>query len=432
MDALTKWLNVLVKEVMLAVLLFVSLGLNGQSIRSLTLQEVYTLSEENYPLIRQRDLIRQTDSLTLRNLTSGFLPQVSVNGQASYQSDVISLNLPIPGLKGPVLSKDQYKVVADVSQQIYDGGLIREQESVQRLNTSVETKRIDVELHALKDRVNQLYFSILYQDQLLRQNDLLVKDVEVGIAKVQQQVNNGTVLRSNLQVLRVQLLQSRQKAIEISNTRKGLTDVLSLFIHRPVNETDQLQIPTVKISSDTSVSRPEVQLYENQSKLLAGQQKLVDARSQPKASAFVQGGYGRPGINPLSNSFDPFYVTGLRVYWSLGTLYNAKREKHLLDLGRQTVDIQKETFLLNLNTQLSQRRAEIAKFTELLAADRQIIELRRDITETSKVQLENAVITANDYIREINAEDAARQALAIHQLQLLQAQLDYQLIAGKL
>jgi outer membrane protein TolC len=45
--------------------------------------------------------------------------------------------------------------------------------------------------------------------------------------------------------------------------------------------------------------------------------------------------------------------------------------------------------------------------------------------------LESGVITANDYLREINAEDQARQALLLHELQWLQARINYKIISGK-
>ena len=432
MQWLTKWLNSAVKAFIALFILLLNSNLTAQDKKYLSLQEVYQLSEQNYPAIKQMGLIKRTEELTLNNLSAGFLPQLSFSGQATYQSDVTKVDIPIPNVKVPSQSKDQYKIVADVSQLIYDGGLIKGQKNIQQLNSSVDETRVEVELYALKNRINQVYFNILYQDQLLKQNELLLKDIQTGVNKIQQQVNNGTVLRSNLQVLQVQMLQTQQRAIEIRNTRKGLTDALSLFINKPINETDQLQTPMAEIAIDTSISRPEVKLYEEQSKLLAGQQKLIEARNQPKASAFVQGGYGRPGLNLLSNNFDAFYITGVRLNWSLGGLYNAKREKSLLDISKRTVDIQKETFLLNTQSQLKQQKAEITKFAELAASDKAIIELRSKISEAAKAQLENAVITANDYLREINAEDAARQALATHQLQLLQAQINYQLTTGKL
>ncbi len=347
MPQLTNWLDYMVKVLVCFIILFCSFTLNAQNKEYLSLQEVYHLSEQNYPAIRQKGLIKQTEDITFKNLSAGFLPQLSFNGQETYQSDVTRVNIPIPNIKVPSQSKDQYKVVADINQLIYDGGLMKEQKNVQQLNSSVEERRVEVELYALKNRINQIYFSILYQDQLLKQNELLSKDIQIGINKIQQQVNNGTVLRSNLQVLQVQMLQTLQRAIEIRHTRKGLTEALSLFINQPIAETEQLQTPMAEIAIDTSISRPEVKLYEEQSKLLTGQYRLIDARNQPKASAFVQGGYGRPGLNLLSSNFDAFYVTGVRLNWSLGGLYNTKREKSLLDISKQTVDIQKQTFLLN-------------------------------------------------------------------------------------
>lgn len=432
MGKLTIWLNRTVRNISFIIIFYIPFKSNAQDKNYLSLQEVYRLSEQNYPLIRQKDLIKQTEDLTLKNLGTGYLPQLSFNGQATYQSDVTKVDIPIPNIKVPSQSKDQYKVVADVSQQIYDGGLIREQKNIQQLNASVEQRRVEVDLYNLKNRINQIYFNILYQDELLKQNELLIKDIQIGISKIQQQVNNGNVLRSNLQVLQVQLLQTQQRAIEIRNTKKGLTEALSLFINKPVDETEQLQTPEAEINSDTSIARPEVKLYEDQSKLLAGQQKLIDIKNLPKTSAFVQGGYGKPALNLLSNNFDFFYITGIRLNWSLGSLYNTKREKNLLNINKQTVELQRETFLLNTQSQLKQQQAEIKKFGELVSSDEAIIELRSKITAAAKAQLENAVITANDYLREINAEDVARQALATHQLQLLQAQINYQLLTGKL
>ncbi len=432
MSMLTNWLNNVVNIFLMFIALFCCSYAHAQNNQFLSLQEVYRLSQQNYPLIKQKDLIKRTEGLNLGNLNTGYLPHVSINSQASYQSDVTQVNVPIPNIKIPSQPKDQYKVTADVSQLIYDGGLIKEQKNIHQLNSVVEDSRVEVDLYALKSRINQIYFGILYQEELLKQTDLLLKDIEIGIAKVTPQVENATVLRSNLQVLQVQLLQAQQRKIEIRNTKKGLINALSLFINEPVSETQQLEIPRSELEFDTSIARPEIKLFKDQAKLLTGQQKLIDARNLPKASAFVQAGYGRPGLNLLSNNFDFFYITGVRLNWSLGGLYTKKREKKLLEVNRQSVEIQKETFILNTQSQLTQQKAEIEKFMELVASDQAIIELRSKITAAAKAQLENAVITGNDYLREINALDVARQALASHRLQLIQAQTNYQLTTGKL
>ena len=429
---LTIWLNKLVKKSFIAGSIFFACIDAPAQTNQISLEEAYQLSRQNYPVIRQKELIRLTEHLNLKNINSAYLPQLNFNGQVSYQSDVTAVNVPLPGIKIPSQPKDQYKAVADVSQLIYDGGVTREQKNIQSLSSSVEDNGIEIELYALKNRVNQIYFNILYQDELLKQNVFFLKDIQIGIDKIKPQVDNGVVLRSNLQVLQAQYLQTEQRAIEIKNTRKGLLDALSLLINRPLADEMSLQIPAMQGVTDTMLNRPEIKLYEAQSKFIEGQEKLIDARNLPKASAFVQGGYGRPGLNMLSDKFDAFYVAGVRLNWSLGGLYNAKRDKKLTTINRQKIELQKESFVLNTQSTLKQQRAEIDRYASLLASDQAIIDIRSKVTEAAKAQLENAVITANDYLREVNAEDQARQAMATHKLQLLQAQINYQMSSGKL
>ena len=424
------WLNKPFKQALPLLLCFACYSTVAQT-DQLSLEEAYKLSQDNYPIARQKGLIGQAEELNLKNLNSAFLPQLSFNGQASYQSDVTKIDIALPGINMPSQTKDQYRAAADINQMLYDGGLTREQKSIQHLNSSVDQSGVEVELYSLKNRINQIYFNILYQDELLKQNNLLLKDIQIGIDKIKPQVDNGTVLRSNLQILQAQYLQTEQRAIEIKNTRKGSIDALSLLIDRPLSESIKLTTPQTVIQ-DTIINRPEIKLYEAQSRLISGQEKLITARNLPKASAFLQGGYGRPGLNMLSNEFDAFYITGLRLNWSLGALYNAKRDKKLININRQKVELQKESFVLNTQSALKQQSAEINRYADLVASDQAIIEIRSKITEAAKAQLENAVITANDYLREVNAEDQARQAMATHKLQLLQAQINFQITTGKL
>lgn len=402
----------------------------AQDMQRLTLSQAYDLARQNYPLIKQKDLVKQTAGLSIENLGKGYLPQLTISGQATYQSEVTEVK--VPGLNIESLSKDQYKLVAEASQLLYDGGAIRQQKNIQQLNAAVEDQRIEVELYNVRDRINQLYLGILYLDAQLQQAALVKEDLQTGIKKTAAQVQNGLILKSNLTVLQAELLQTEQRTIELKASRKGMVGTLGLFLNRLLNENIVLEPAVVtNYSANSNIQRPELQLYASQSKFILQQNRLITARNLPKASAFVQGGYGRPGLNMLSNNFDFFYMGGLRLNWSLGGLYTARKEKQLNEISRQQVDIQQETFLLNTNTQLKQQQADIDKFQQLISSDNQIIDLRSQVKEAAKAQLDNAVITANDYLREVNAEDQARQALIMHRLQLLQAQINYQTISGK-
>ena len=398
---------------------------------ALTLQKAYELAQQHYPLVKQKDLLKQTAGLSTENLSKGFLPQVNFNGQATYQSEVTQVSIPIPGISITPPSKDQYKLLADVNQLIYDGGIIKEQKTFQQLNLEAEQQKIEVELYKVKERMNQLFLGVLFLDEQLKQVELVKADINTGLKKMEAMVNNGVAFRSNLNVLKAELLKTDQRAIELTASRKGLLDVMGLFTGEKYDEKTVLEKPQVTTVAGTAIQRPELQLFAAQQKLFGSQYKLIDAKNKPKASAFWQGGYGRPGLNFLKNDFAFFYTTGVRLNWSFGGLYTQKREKQITAISQKTIEIQKEAFLLNTNTALKQQQAELDKLSQLIAKDAEIIDLRVKVKDAAKAQLENGVITANDYLREVNAEDQGRQSLITHQVQLLQAQINYQTISGK-
>jgi outer membrane protein TolC len=284
----------------------------------------------------------------------------------------------------------------------------------------------------LKERVNQLYLGILYLDAQKKQVELIKQDIEIGIKKVEAQVQNGIAFKSNLNVLKAELLKTQQRMIELDASGKGMIETLELFMNMHLKSDVVLEKPVMQSNvSEIEINRPEIKLYADQNKLLNHQSKIIKARNQPKANLFLQGGYGRPSLNLLKNEFDFFYIGGVRFNWPLGGLYTRKKENQLVEINKKSVDIEKETFLLNTNTQLKQQQSEIDKMNLLIAGDEEIITLRASVKDAAKAQLENGVITANDYLREVNAEDQSRQALITHQIQLLQAQINYQIISGK-
>jgi outer membrane protein TolC len=400
--------------------------------QTLTLEKVNEQARQNYPLIRQKDLIRQTKEITIENIRKGFLPQFAINAQATYQSDVTMVKIPVPNVSIEPLSKDQYKIVTDVNQLIYDGGFIKQQKNIQLLNADVEEQKIEVELYKLKERMNQVYLSILFIDEQLKQTDLIKKDIETGIRKTEALVNNGVAFKSSLNILKAELLKTEQRTIELVATRTGLLDVLALFTKETYSTSTVLEKPVLQQEVNLQpLQRPELKLFQSQQQLFDGQTGLIKTRAFPKTNLFFQGGYGRPGLNMLENKFALFYITGVRFNWSLGWLYTSKQEKELIQLNKQSVTIQQDEFVLNTNSQLKQQQAEINKINQLILKDLEIIELRLKVKEAANAQLENGVITANDYLREVNAEDQARQNLIVHQLQLLQAQIYYQTILGK-
>jgi len=416
-----------IKRLLWLPLLLLPFAMQAQT--TLTIEECYTLAKQNYPLVKQHDLIEKTKEYSVENAAKGYLPQFTVSGQATYQSDVTSIPISLPGLKVPTLSKDQYKIYGEADQTIYDGGAIKYQKQSKDASAVIQQQTLEVSLYDLKNRINQLFFGVLLIDGQLKQNTLQQKDIENGIDKTQAQVTNGTAFRSSLDELKASLLKAEQSRIELQANRKAYIDMLALFINRPLEETTVLVKPEPKLLTD-SIYRPELTMYDYQKTTYDIQDKMLQANTLPKLQLFAQGGYGKPGLNLLKTDFSFYYIGGVRLNWSLSSFYTLKNDKRISNLNRKNIDVQKETFLFNTHVTLKQQSAETVKYTALIAKDNDIVALRSSVKAAAAAQLANGVITSHDYITQVDAEDQAMQSLILHQIQLLQAQYNYQTTSG--
>lgn len=399
--------------------------------QTLTLDECFDKARNNYPLTKQKDLIEQTKNLTVSNVWHGYLPQINISAQASYQSDVTSLPITFPGLKIDKLSQDQYKVIADVTQTIYDGGLMSSQSGLQESLSKIDEHKLEVELIKLKERVNNIFFSILLVDEQLIQTDLMLSDLNSSIKKLEAAYENGFISKSELDVIKAEYLKVKQKVFELSSTRSFLLKNLGLLINEKLDETTILLIPPeLNFSSQTEIQRPELNLLSAQKTLIDNQSGLSNSKIIPKASLFFQGGYGKPTLNMLKNNFDWFYIAGIRLSWSFSNLYSYSNENEISDLNKLSIETQEEAFLLNTNLTLNQQKTEFIKLQEMIKVDKEIIELRKSILNAAKAKLDNGTITSNDYLRELNAKDLAEQNEILHKIQLLQTQYNYKITSG--
>ena len=415
--------------------LFISLLLIGQefifSQTQLTLEDCYEKARINYPLIKQKDYINRTKDYSVSNIWNGYFPQITLLAQASYQSDVTEVPMPLPGIVIQRLSKDQYKVAVDVTQTIYDGGIMSSQSGIQESVNEIDDQKIEIELLKIKERVNQIYLGILLIEAQLNQIELVKNDLNASISKIEAAYANGTATKPDVEVLKAELLKSEQRQIELSSSRISYINMLGLLINENLDESTALQTPSpLNYLSAEEISRPELRLYSAQKNLIENQSGITSSKIIPKANLFFQGGYSKPGLNMFKNDFAWYYITGIRFSWSLSNLYSYGNESEINELSKLNIDAQTETFLLNTKLTTNQQLQEIDKLKKLIEVDKGIIELRNSVKEAAKAKLENGVITSSDYIRDLNAEDTAKQNLEIHKIQLLLAQYDYKITTG--
>lgn len=414
----------------MALMAFLLIGsLRAQTGGPLTLDECHALAREHYPLIAQYGLLEKAAEFSVENANKGYLPRLTVAGQATYQSDVTELPNSAANPDAPVIPKDQYKVYGEVAQPLTDLFTVKTERKLVQANSQIKAQQLEVQLYTLKDRVNQLYFGILLIDEQIGQTELLKKDIQSGMDRTQVALTNGTAIASDLDQLRAELLNTEQRKTELLANRSGYALMLSQFIGRPVEMGTMMEIPGM-MPTAPNIGRPELALFDMQGDRFDLQDRLISERTLPRFGLFFQGGLGRPALNILSDELDPYYMTGLRLNWDLAQFYTNKKQRKINALDRDLLKADRETFLFNTELTLKQQNAEIDKMEELLRTDNDIIRLREGVKKTTQVQLENGTATTNDYLISVNAEDRARQNLILHKIQLLKAQYDHKTTAG--
>lgn len=398
---------------------------------SLTLAECYAAAHAHYPQLKQKAILQQSGDLAIASLnTNHRLPQLAVNGQASWQSEVTKLPIELPNVTIPTLSKDQYKLTLDASYPVYDGNLTQLQTDLQRANTATARQQVEVDLRRLNEQVNGFFLNALLTDESIRLTQNLLTDLQNRIEKLNASVKFGTVAQTNVDALQAEYLRSQQRIADLTATRRGLRDALHLLTDLPIGDSTQLVVETPPDLSRLPLNRPEVQLFTLQRQVYDTQIRLADNRVKPRLSLFGQGGVGRPALNFLNNDFRAFFIGGLRLSWNLSAAYTLKNDRQAITLNQQLVDVQRQTFEQNLSVQLRQQQTEIDRIQAQLSTDADIVALRTKIRQAATVQLDNGAIAARDYTTELNNENQALLNQKLHELQGLLAQIQYRTLTG--
>ena len=399
-----------------------------------TLDECQQAAERNYPQIRQYGLIERTTQLTVANIRKGWLPQVSAQAQATYQSDVTAwpgeMKAMMSGmgidLKG--LTKDQYRVGVDVQQTIYDGGVISSQQRIVREQGKVQKAQTEVSIYQVRKRVNEMYFGLL----MLEEQMLLNKDLQQLLAsnerKLESMTQQGTAAQSDLLSVRAERLKAEQKSTELASQRRMLQRMLSAFCGIEVKDVKKPE--KIAILSQHTGQRPELKALDAQIGVLNAQEKALNAALMPKVGVFAQGFYGYPGLNMFEDMMRRKWslngIIGARVTWNIGALYTRKNDKAKLQLQRDMTETSREVFLFNNNLEQMQQHETIERYRRLMDSDSEIIALRQAVRKAAESKLSHGIIDVSDLLREINQENAACIERSVHEIEMLKEIYDNQ------
>ncbi|MEH1006692.1 TolC family protein [Winogradskyella sp. ECml5-4] len=413
----------------LLIILFLLVGLPSVAQQSITLEECYDLVTENYPLAKQSKLFEAQNKLDAEVIATSKLPQLSLDAQATYQSDVIQFPLAMSGIEP--LNKDQYRATVSVNQLIYNGGATAASLDLKSAQLKTKQKQVEVSLYQLKQQINQLYFSVL----LAQESQLLLKakkvQLEAKLKEVQSGIKYGVILPTSDKVLEAELLKINQQCNALESNKATLIETLSSLISQPIDASITFQKPLIETQLRTELARPELELFQFKKDEIENYETLLSKQNAPKLLGFATGGYGNPGLNMLDNSFQTFYTVGVKVNWTVFDWNANKKQRASLAINKDFIENETEIFKLNTNIALNQQQKEIDKIESFITSDLEIINLRKDVLKSADSQLKNGVITSSAYITELTNLYEDENTLIKHNIQLQLAKANYNVIKGQ-
>lgn len=408
------------KTILLATL-FAS-NLNAQT---LTIADSYKLAAANYPLIKQYELIEKTKEYTISNANKAYLPQISLTAIEGYVFG------DFPNLGTGSDSKFKFIGMVQVNQTIWDGGAVKNQKKIINSNSEVEKASIEVSLHDLNSRVNQLYFGILLIDEQLKQLEVQNTILSNNIDKVKKLYDNGLSYKTDVDEMRVEQLKLNQQKKDYNYTKSGYETMLSYLIGTKIDSNTKLEKPLIANSlQSNTVSRPELKLYESQRNLIDAQSGTQKANLMPKIGFLAAGVLFAPGINIGPTEMSNVGVAGLSASWNLNALYKNSNEKELTKQSLEKVKVQEETFLFNTKLQMNQKTADIERQKAILSDDDEIVHLRQTIREGYQLKYDTGAGPLIDLLNATEKESDSRNQKALHEIQLLMSIYEYQTISG--
>lgn len=399
------------------------------SAETVTIEQCVEKAEENYPLIRKYDLLAAACDIELSDIDKAWLPQIGISGQVTAQNAVpsypetLSHFLDQAGQKIEGLGKVQYKAGVDVAQSIWDGGVARSRRRVQKAGTEVQKEALEVEIYAVRQRVENLYFAILLAEEQVKISENTLALVRSNLDRLRSMLKNGTAMQSDVDMLEAQALTIEQGRTQAQSAVKGYRKMLGIFAGFDMQDCE-LAIPVAAVPSALESNRPELRLFENKKALIDASQRLSDTSLMPKVGLFAQAYYGYPGFNYFKSMMERDMslnlMAGLKVSWNIDSFYTKKNAKRRNDIDSQGVAVDKDVFLFNTNMQSASAMESIAGLREVMAKDEQIVALRQRVRQAAESQLDNGVIDATALLTKINDENQAELTARYHAIQLLQ------------
>ncbi len=412
------------KKIYIVLFINIIISFTALSQEKYSLTDCYKIATENYPLNKSKELNIKLNEQKIENLKTVFLPSVSIDARASYQSDVMKIGVEFPMLPPsgqPVFPTPPYHNVyteLNIQQTIWDGGYSKQQKIIEEADFQVEIKNIEIEVNKLKEQILESYFLILNMEQQNEVISLSINSLKEQLKGLESAYKNGTSTEVNVLQLQAEIVKLEQKLIEIESGKKIAYTILYQLMGIEKEQEKEIAQTSINYVPNDSFTRYENELFSLQKTKIEAYSDLLSINQKPKVGAFAKLGYGNPGLNYFSGGWDTYYIAGVNFTWKFFDWNETNRKKQIFLIQKDLIDNKEETFNKNINTNIKKQSGELEKIEKLIEKDDELINMNKKIVENYNSQLQNGTITSSEYLNQWNKALIAEITKKIHELEL--------------
>jgi len=377
----------------------------------------------------QKELNAQLLGVKLNDAASHLFPTLEINGRISFQSQTPQLPIEWGVDK---LSRDQYGVYLDFQQLLYAGSKLSNGRQYERMMNKSEINKLDLSINILKEKIISIYLSLLILEKQILLLSGVENTIEERLVQLKILLESGVIYGNTVAQLELEALKIEQQKGELASTKESLTASLSIITGVDLRSAVFVVPEMPEIEKNSSSSRLEFSIFDYEKKGLDYHRKFHLSNSLPSFTFFATGGYGRPAFNIFSNKFEWSYIFGLKFNIPVIAWAKTTGVANIIELQKKILESHERDFEKSNQIAIEEKWNEIKKIESLILLDKQITEKYKSITETSKVQLLNGMITAYDFIKQQNDELQSLINQEVHLMQLLKAKFEFLALKGEL
>lgn len=314
--------------------------------RSLTIEQMFELAEQNNSRIKAHATATKQALEEIKVAKNGYLPSIDASLSISYNGDGIifdrdfsnSFKADIPNLGN--------NFALEVSQVIYAGGAISSGIKLSELKAQMASLDADLNRQEIRFLIVGDYLELCKLDNQLQVFDSHITQTEKILKDMRIRHEQGIVLHNDITRYELQLQNLNYTKTQLYNAKQILNNQLTVALGLP--ETTEILPDSITLSmlvnksvsewnDEAMYSSISVKMAEKAIEMSEQKKKLSNSERLPKIALFAANNLTGPvtiEIPALNKNFN-YWAVGIGIKYNFGNLYKTNKKVQADKLGIQ-------------------------------------------------------------------------------------------------